>query len=101
MDFFDFEWRSTFTQTYAAWVCQWSLTSETLNKFLVRTISFDGTLMRPTLAGLLPISGVQKQSSCSYCLTPSRVGVAGAHSKSMIPSIFTDVLSNRFIRGNS
>jgi hypothetical protein len=33
----------------------------------------------------------QKQSNCSYCLTPSRATVAGDHSKSIAPSIFTEV----------
>lgn len=71
-DFLDFECRSTLTQTYAACDCQWSFASVTLKRFRVRTISLDGMLIRPTLAGLLPISGVQKQKSCSYDLMPSR-----------------------------
>lgn len=57
--------------------------------------------MRPTRAGLLPISGVQKQKSCSYSLTPSLWGVAGAHSKSMTPSSLMAILSSRFMRGSS
>src|SRR5436190_7219244 len=57
-DFLDFECRSTLTQTYAPCDCQCSLASDTLKRFLVRTTSFEGMLIRPTLAGLLPISGV-------------------------------------------
>ncbi len=73
----------------------------TLKRFRVRTISLEGMLMRPTLAGLLPISGVQKQKSCSYVFTESRCGRAGDHSKSMTPSILIDVLSIRVILGSS
>jgi hypothetical protein len=57
--FFDFEWRSTLTQIYAPCDCQCSLASETLNRFLVLTISLLGIDIKPTFAGLEPISGVQ------------------------------------------
>src|SRR5690606_35494533 len=58
-DFFDLLCLSTLTHRYFASLCQWSLASVTLKRFSVRTTSLEGTLMRPTLAGLLPISGVQ------------------------------------------
>jgi hypothetical protein len=101
IDFLDLECRSTLTQMYDASDCQWSLASETLNRLRDRTICLDGMLIKPTLAGLLPISGVQKQKSCSYSLTPSRRGLAGAHSKSITPSSLIAVLSRRFIFGSS
>ena len=58
-DFLDLECRSTLTQMNFASDCQCSFASVTLNRFLVRTISLEGTDIRATLAGLEPISGVQ------------------------------------------
>lgn len=58
-DFLDLECLSTLTQRYAPSDCQWSFASLTLKRLRVRTTCFDGMLIKLTLAGLLPISGVQ------------------------------------------